>query len=427
MLFLIAASLAALALLALAIRPGPGFLTLIVSKPVIDTAFYKVFAFNLSVTRSVALGVPFLVFLNILRAPPAARLSRMPLRRLWLAYVSYIFLFSSLTVAVSGIPAGLEVFFRHIHGFVGFYMMQAFFHEPVKLRRLLLAFVVAGVFPTTAGLYQMLTGETLSPLAGGDMVEGLQRSVGFYHDVFTIRYYSFQTLLAILLYTALFPPRNPAVNVLLFGYALLTVAVMFKAYSKSGLVCLALWTVIWTVSQRKFVLLALGAGAAALVALYFADSIVLEIGRIFRKEIGALGGNVALEQTFEGRWIGWQTRFDAWQGLDTLQQFIGSGVPAIGAHNDYLQMLFHGGLFGLTLYVTLLLVHGFLILRNLRERADPLRIGALMVWVMYVIDTIGLVPSSYVGYQWLVWGIIGLSFRMRSDDLARRALPAAKP
>jgi hypothetical protein len=33
-----------------------------------------------------------------------------------------------------------------------------------------------------------------------------------------------------------------------------------------------------------------------------------------------------------------------------------------------------------------------------------------------MVDTVGLVPSAYSGYQWFVWGLIGLGLRVRQDE-----------
>ena len=59
-------------------------------------------------------------------------------------------------------------------------------------------------------------------------------------------------------------------------------------------------------------------------------------------------------------------------------------------------------------------------MHNLWRRVDPIAVVALMLYAMYFIDSFGLVPSSYPSYQWLVWGLIGLSFRLREDE-ARQA------
>jgi hypothetical protein len=34
-----------------------------------------------------------------------------------------------------------------------------------------------------------------------------------------------------------------------------------------------------------------------------------------------------------------------------------------------------------------------------------------MILMMYLVDTIGLTPGIYPGYQWYVWGFIGLALR----------------
>ena len=51
-----------------------------------------------------------------------------------------------------------------------------------------------------------------------------------------------------------------------------------------------------------------------------------------------------------------------------------------------------------------------LFVNYLRDNS-PLNVMALMIFAMWIIDTIGLHPSLYPGYQWYVWGIIGLAIR----------------
>jgi hypothetical protein len=42
-----------------------------------------------------------------------------------------------------------------------------------------------------------------------------------------------------------------------------------------------------------------------------------------------------------------------------------------------------------------------------------------MVFAMWLVDAIGLVPSLYSGYQWFVWGVIGIA--VRYDQNMKRA------
>ena len=62
--------------------------------------------------------------------------------------------------------------------------------------------------------------------------------------------------------------------------------------------------------------------------------------------------------TFQGRWFGWMEMMAEWERLPAMSQLFSSGKLAMGAHNDFLQMLFHGGIVGLAMYLSLLIVIG---------------------------------------------------------------------
>src|SRR5262249_10184250 len=133
-------------------------------------------------------------------------------------------------------------------------------------------------------------------------------------------------------------------------------------------------------------------------------------------------GQVQKEQTFQGRWFGWMDMMNKWERLPPLSQLFGSGEIATGAHNDFLQMLFHGGIVGLIMYLSMLVVIGVRIGRNLLAKVDEMAVAALMLYLMWVIDAVGLVPSAFPPEQWLVWGVVGLSFRMRADEALQQSI-----
>jgi O-antigen ligase len=174
---------------------------------------------------------------------------------------------------------------------------------------------------------------------------------------------------------------------------------------------MAAWVLCWTLLQRKVVSLIAMIVPVTAAALWYFPQLAGNIAKIFYKEAGALTGTVDSKMTFAGRWFGWKEMLDQWSGIPLLGKVFGSGHPALGAHNDFLQMLFHGGLVGLAIYLSLLGYMGYRLVMNLRQQVDPLRVGALMAYLMWMIDTIGLVPSAYSSYQWFVWGVIGLSVR----------------
>ena len=80
-----------------------------------------------------------------------------------------------------------------------------------------------------------------------------------------------------------------------------------------------------------------------------------------------------------------------------------------GAHNEYLRILYVNGIFGLAAFIIFLFRAGSQLLSHIKERASPLRVMGIMIFLMYFVDTIGLHPSIYPAYNWYVWGFIGLA------------------
>ena len=112
-----------------------------------------------------------------------------------------------------------------------------------------------------------------------------------------------------------------------------------------------------------------------------------------------------------------------------FEQMFGAWT-AFGSHNDFLQKLFYGGYVGLIIYIALLWSIGFKVLKlNLREKS-PINLVAAMIFSGWMIDTIGVVPSLYPGYQWYAWGVIGLAikgldFAAEDRETARRTAARA--
>lgn len=74
------------------------------------------------------------------------------------------------------------------------------------------------------------------------------------------------------------------------------------------------------------------------VATYYAADIYENVIQLFHKEIGFYEGSIALDRTFSGRWNHWETAIETWLSFSLFQQMFGSGIVALGAHNDYLLM-----------------------------------------------------------------------------------------
>ena len=394
----------------LILAPETGYLLLFLSKPIIDTAFYQPLLFGLPLTKIVGGVVPIIVLMQILFARGSRSIRFMPLKGIMLTYACYVFFFSLVIVFKDGITNGLEVFFRHINVFIGFYLMQALFREKDKLKMLLVVLIVSGIFPMSSVIYQHVTGFHLK-YQGIMEIGELTRSAGLYFHSMTARFYAYQSLVAMLLYSAYYA-RKPAINIIMYIYGMIAVFVIISTFSKSGFLALVITGLVWTTLQKKFTwLIVMLLAGISLLPIYFQD-IISTINTVFFLNVDTLSST---EGMLRGRLPLWENMLNEWHQFGMLAQIFSSGHIKTNAHNDYLQMLFHGGIVGLLIYLFLLIAVGFKTIRNLFLNVSPLNTAALILYFSWLIDSIGLVPSGYPHYSWLVWGIIGLSLRQMEN------------
>jgi hypothetical protein len=350
-------------------------------------------------------------------------LSDMPLKWLWLLVSLDAVRYSTMIMVDHDWREGLQVLFRHLNGITGWYMVQAYCRDERDFLRFSWALAAAGLFPMATAVFEQLTGFHWRVTIGPNEVV---RDVGLYHDAITIRWYAQQLMIGLLFIYAL-SKRSFVLTAFCAVYALIAAYVLKGAYSKSGFLTLGLWLLLWPILRKNFKAMIALAVSILMVALYFSKELMDQVGFVFKGEIAVAEGTGGLDQTLEGRWGIWEVMAREWQSLSLTSKLLGSGHGANGAHNDYLQVTFSGGLIGLGIYVVLLVAVGGCITRQLLRRADIWAIGALFVFLLWMIDTIGLTPSAYSGYQCFVWGVIGFCLRHRQDEQrhGRDTLPAA--
>lgn len=394
------------------VKARTGVLVTFMSKPVIDASWSYFYA-AISPVRATGVLLPVLVLMRCLGRD--SRITRIPLFGLWTAYVAYSIFTYSFNVFEFGFIKFIELAFRALNGIVGYYMIQAYFSDSESFRKLLLGLIVAGFFPVFVGLYQAMTGVVWHQ----DITIGLARNSGFYHDIQTVRQYVFQTLTAIILYWSYFlkPGRDIMKKILIIGFTVACLIVLYKTYSKAAIMILAVWAIIWTISRKQFVLMMVVVISLVSINIILGDRLSSETEQLFSRELAAtddsgmaLSADEAKKRTLAGRWYVWEKYLSEFMDRPVMFMILGNGNPG-ASHNDFLAMLLSSGVIGLILYSTLLVSMGIKVTANYFRERSPLNVMAAMLFSMWMIDAMGLVPSHYPSYQWYVWGFIGLSFR----------------
>ncbi len=424
------------------IGTSTGVLATLFFHPVAAAGWYAAYYLaGIKMNPLVLLGliVPMFIFLRALTRGPS--FATMPLFGIWMVYLVYNLFAGTLHAVHEGPARSMDLIFRHIAGFVGFYMMQAFFTEKKEFKKLTLALILSGLFPVLVILFQIATGSgTLRDMAeGGDLrldeSYGLVRYSGFYHDIVSVRGYVFQCMAGIILYWSYFlkPNRDMVWKAMLSVLGVACVFVLYKMYSKAAIGTLIIWFGVWCVGYRKIGLAVTLCLLVVGVNALHSDMIFKQTGQLFQVEISQAekgGENVDSRRLLSGRVGLWESELARFSEESVIEQMFGYRSAA-GSHNDYLQKLVYGGFFGLTIYVLLLWMIGVHVFRLYIREKTPINLMALMIFGGWMIDTIGVVPSLYPGYQWYAWGLIGLAlkglnFEPEAGSAAARA-PAKRP
>lgn len=403
MILVVGAFCVAVAVVALAVFPFWGVVITLAVRPIVDATWrYSIGGFNLLDV----LGAAFPLFLlpRVLN-----RHAFLPMSR-GMRYAALGFFLCQVLGAVTLLIEHnwilcAEVCMRALNGYLGFFVLILLVQDRRTFRIALLALLLAGVFPVVVGLYQSTTGVVWQER----MTVGIVRRVGLYHDAFNLRWYGFQTLAAMFLYRSYFKPRAAHWNALLNLYAVSWLYVIFHTYSKAATLILVLWWIMWTVLRRDWSVLAWGAVAVAVLCITPSSPVLKRVETMFSKEIAFTTGDLMdSRRILAGRGYIWEAKWDDWTTLDPELKLIGTGRSP-STHNEFLRILFAGGVVGLLINVVVLAGVGYLLLRLTYSHRSPLNVIALMLFTMWLIDCVGVHPGLYPAYQWFVWGIIALA------------------
>src|ERR1700734_3967746 len=245
----VAVSLSIVALVMVLPKPLWGVAAIFLVRPLVDATWAQPLIFDFKLTELLSSFVPLIIFARMIFDDGSLRpLRDMPLKWVWLAWSLDAVMFSSLIMIESDWRLGLSVLMRHLNGLTGFYMLQAYCRNERDFLRFAWVMAIAGFFPMATGVLEGVTGvHWRLTLGENDVV----RNVGFYHDAITIRYFALQTIMSLILILAI-GKRSNLVKPFCLVYGLGAVFVIKGAYSKSGLLTLGSWVLLWPILRRNF-------------------------------------------------------------------------------------------------------------------------------------------------------------------------------
>ena len=371
------------------------FLVLVATKSIMD-AFWNIKFGSLSILAIQGVLIPVL-FLSVFKS-----IKFFPKQWMLTAKIYVVALSFGLVWVVTVLPiVFVETIILNINIFIGFLLIPILVKDRKGLKQLLYALMISGIFPILVSLYQYQTGVIFQERA----TVGIVRYVGFYHDAFPVRFYGLMTLMSVLLYNHAFVIKSLFLKI---GIGFLTLGALFSIYlvvSKAGVGILGLWIVLILLFSKSSLRQGLSLVVfGAVIILIFGDAFFDNIEQLFSKEVGYQSGDVKdARYTLAGRGYIWEDYWKFWiNAQSTFFQWVGDGINR-PVHNEFFRILLVNGIIGLLLFLGFLVIN----IRNVFKMHKNIRVFAIMLLGMYIIDCIGLVPGVYYYYNILVWGIFG--------------------
>jgi O-antigen ligase len=397
---------------ALLVSPYVGWQVAFIAKPLVDIGWTpEYFVLGLSPLEIVGAALPAILLARaaVLRGEfPRS----MPLRIPWMLYMGSVLMGCVLFAFNGELVSAASFGLRALNGFVAYYSMARWFADRERFRVLLIAMLIAGIVPMAMGFYESATGNYWRLRGGaGDQI----RITGLYHNSTNLRYYAYAALTAIALYWVYFARRTRLNKLLLLGYAAVCAVVLFKVYSKAGFITIAFAAMAWVVIGRNYLWPALLVIAMLVVNVTLDDVVTRELQTTFAKETRVVEEGQLHATAFGGRFGMWQQQWIEWSEQDALSRLFGSGDKGGGrgarggGHNDYIRALMQTGLVGALAYIALLVATGVALVRRMLRNRTPLVLVATVVYVGWLVETIGFTPAVYTNFQWFTWSFIGLA------------------
>lgn len=224
-------------------------------------------------------------------------------------------------------------------------------------------------------------------------------------------------------------------SVVLYFMIIIGIIMVYKCYTKAGWITLSACFFIWFLLRKKVVQTLLV--PAIIAVIIFINPFASEFRLVFQNEIDYfIKGSATKTEVFRGRLDRWETGMDDFNELPVVNKLFGGGKNVGYPENDYLRVLWHNGIIGFVVFIILLGLAGYLLIRkyvhpirnlgqgfsNGVKNKDPVVLVSILTMLMYILFATGFYPMFYPAFQWFMWGMIGfvLSERKGCEKTAQR-------
>ncbi len=191
-----------------------------------------------------------------------------------------------------------------------------------------------------------------------------------------------------------------------FIMLIVSVAMIYKCYSKAGWITLAVCFFIWFLLRKKYILASLIPVITAIIV--FVNPFAKDFQKTFQDEINYfVHGSETKEMVFRGRLNRWEMGMISFNTLPVINKLFGTQKSIGNPENDYLRVLWNNGIIGFIAFLILLGLTGYLLIRKYVKNKHPAILMGILIFTMFLISGIGSYSMYYPNLQWFMWGTVG--------------------
>ena len=191
-----------------------------------------------------------------------------------------------------------------------------------------------------------------------------------------------------------------------FIMLIVSIAMIYKCYSKAGWITLVVCFFIWFLLRKKYILASLVPVITAIIL--FVNPFAKDFQKTFQNEISyTIDGQVNREMIFRGRLNRWEMGMNDFNSLPIINKFFGAKKSIGDPENDYLRVLWDNGIIGFIAFLILLGLTGYLLIRKYAKNKHSVILMGILIFIMFLIHSIGSYAMYYPNLQWFMWGMVG--------------------